>query len=291
MSFKFDENLIASIISSFKHMSYLSHQSVIAIETNESLSVSGQKHLNSLRFCALQASRLCNMMNYLMDPDTRETEKRTENFEIEDILNGIVSTFCQTLSAYMPITSKCTINLNSSTSILLDKSRFELIFLNLLYCCVKKRTNRKTPNLRLLVSVTENKENVVFHIRDNSSNLNHQIIDAVFSPSPSKLKISATGSFDSLILLSLKVAYKSALQMGAGLSYAPLKSGNRFDICVPKAPAHADTRACSPKVYSPDDRRYHEILASFILEDIEQYPGKIFVTEGGFDHDFANDRG
>lgn len=267
MSFKFDENLFSAMSSSFRHMLCLAYQSLIAIETNESLSVSGQKNLNSLRFCLFQSSRLFNMADYLMDTDTNSLQKRTETFEIEDILTGIVDAFCQTISAYTPVTSKCSTNLGESACVLLDKSKFELVFLNLLYCCVKKRPNHGKSNLRLFVSVTENKENVVFHIRDNNTNLNQKVVDAAFSPSLPKFKSKNTDSFDYLVEFSLKVAYKCARQMGAKISYTPLKSGNRFDLSIPKAPICQDIRVCSPRAYITDGQLCRQILASLITEE------------------------
>lgn len=278
MAFKFDETLFASVVSSLKNMSFLSAQSLIEIETNESLSVSGQKHLNSIRLCNFQANRICNMMDFLMDSDTDDAENRIENFEIEDILANLLDTFCRTISAYTPVTSKYTINLRNNTSILLDKSRFELIFLNLLYCCIKKRNSRKTSGLSLSVSVTENKDDVIFHIRDNGNNLNPKVIDDVFSMTRSKSKALMNASSDSLILMSLKVAYKSAFEMGAKLSYTPLKSGNRFDISIPKAPVRANIRVCSPKVYRHDGQLCREILASIILEE---NPEELFAVWKG----------
>ena len=279
MSFKFDENLLASIASSFNYMAFLSHQSITAIETDESLSVSGQKHLNALRFCTMQASRLSNTINFLIDSGDNKSEKRTENFEIENILAEIINTFCQTISAYAPISSECRINLDNTTSILLDKARFELLFLNLLYCSVKKRIGNNKSNLKLIVSVTENKDDIVFHLRDNSSTLNPEIVAAAFSEANAKPKASKDLSFDSLILLSLKVAYKSALQMGAKLSHTPLKSGNRFDISIPKTPLFNESKVCSPIPYIPTYKLYHEILADLTLEPFFESFEKFFSME------------
>ena len=150
---------------------------------------------------------------------------------------------------------------------LLDKSKFELVFLNLLYCCVKKRPNHGKSNLRLFVSVTENKENVVFHIRDNNTNLNQKVVDAAFSPSLPKFKSKNTDSFDYLVEFSLKVAYKCARHMGAKISYTPLKSSNRFDLSIPKAPICQDIRVCSPRAYITDGQLCRQILASLITEE------------------------
>ena len=266
MNLNFDETLAASVFSSFKNMSRLSYNSVCSLEANESLSVSGQSHLNALKFCALQTNRLCNVANFLMQPDNSDDEQRLETFEIENLLQEITNRFCSTVSAYSPVVATCHVNLKNTISIIVNKSRFELVFLNLLYCCLKKRPGSKASPLKLSIYVTENAESVIFHIRDNSPNLSPEIISNAFSEGNLPLNDFSDQSFTTLVSLSLRVAQKAAKQLNAHINYTPLKTGNRFDLSLPKFVPAAKNKFYSLVPYIPTYRYYDETFADIQLE-------------------------
>lgn len=272
MSFKFEESLASSMLSSFKQMACLSYNSIGALELNESLSVFGQNHLNTLKFCTLQINRLCNTLSFLMDTDTHAEKQLVETFEIENLIHVITDNFSQTVSSYSPVSAEYRLNLKKTLSIVLNKTKFELIFLNLLYCCLKKRPGSKPVPLKLWIYVTENKDNIVFHIRDNNDcKLNPEIVHGAFSELSSIPNGIDDTSFDTLISLSLHVVQKSAKQINASISYVPLKSGNRFDISLPKAKSSTTNYLMrSPVPYIPTYRFYNETFADIRLEAVLQ---------------------
>ena len=92
MELIFDKNIAFSMISAFKNMSLLVYNSAISIEMEESLTVNGQKNVNTLKLCAIQENRLCNMLTFLTQPDAPDDD-RLESFEIENMLEEIAARF------------------------------------------------------------------------------------------------------------------------------------------------------------------------------------------------------
>lgn len=269
MGLNFDENITASMISTFKNMALLSYNSAISIEIEESLSVNGQKNINTLKLCAVQTNRLCNMLSFLMNPETSDND-RLESFEIENLLSEIASNFSKTVAAYSPVITECSVQSKRPLSILIKKTKFELIILNILYCLLKIRPERKNAPLKILISATENKNSIIFHIKDNGNPLSPEIIEAAFSDLVSLPRDINDRSFATMVSLSIKVALKSAKQLSGSLEYKPLKSGNRFDITLPKEAPEATNSFRSPVRYIPTPYYYDETFADITLEAILQ---------------------
>ena len=271
MALQLDENFLTSMISTLKDVACLSYNSIGALEMNENLSVVGQNHLNALKFCTLQTNRLCNVLNFLMNSNPDDDEQILENFEVENLINEIINRFTQSVSAYSPVSAEAHINLKDTISIILNKAKFELIFLNILYCCIKKTPGSKTVPLKLSIYVTENKDNIVFHIHSIGTSLTNEFVDNVlFGPGPLPGDIS-DNSFATLISISLNVAQKAAKQIGGRVSHTALKRGNRFDIYLPKFQNKLSGYSVYSTVpYIPTYRYYNEIFADIRLEALLQ---------------------
>lgn len=270
MEFKLDENTTGSILATFKHMVRLNYNAIEAIEMDEALSVTSIHHLHAAKFCTQQMNRMCNIIECLISSDSDITEHRLENFEIANLLKEINDKFRSSLSGYISVNTELSIKLKDCTSILIDKSRFEIMFLNLLYCCLKKRPVGKPVQLKISLSVTENKDFFVFHIRDNSQTLSPDIISGLQStPSPSFENINDWSSA-TLISLSLRVAHKTVHRMGGSIVYTPLKSGNRFDISLPKFVEAKTYSLCAPVPYIPTHSYFNETFADIKLEYVLQ---------------------
>ncbi len=271
MALQLDENFLTSMISTLKDVACLGYNSIGALETNENLSVVGQNHLNALKFCTLQTNRLCNVMSFLMSSTPDDDGQILENFEIENLINEIINRFSKSVSAYSPVSAETHINLKDTVSIILNKAKFELIFLNILYCCIKKTPGSKTVPLKLSIHVTENKNNIVFHIHSSSTCLTNEFVGNILFGSGSLPGDISDNSFKALISMSLNVAQKAAKQIGGSVSHTSLKRGNRFDISLPKfqhdLPGYS---ACSTVPYIPTYSYYNEIFADIRLEALLQ---------------------
>ncbi len=269
MALIFDENITLSMAVAFKNTSLLVYNSSISIEMEESLTVNGQKNVNTLKLCAIQLNRLSNMMTFLAQPDTTDDD-RLESFEIENMIEEIAARFSKTVASYSPVVTECRVNSKQPLSILVKKTKFELIILNILYCLLKGRPEKKKTPLKILISVTENKDNFVFHIRDNGNPINPEIIDAAFSDSVCLPRDINDRSFATMVALSIQVARKSADHMNGSIKYTPLKSGNRFDIVLPKEVPGAINSFRSTVPYVPTTYYYDETFADITLEDVLQ---------------------
>lgn len=267
MALKLDNNMSNSVIASFKHMIYLNHRAIESIECTEQLSTVGLNKLRAAKLCNLQMSRMCNIVEYLLNSDSRTAEKHLENFEIENLIEEITKSFCATVSSYTSVNAEFHTNLKGNASILIDKATFELVILNILYCCLKNRADGRPAPVKLSISATENKDNVVFHIRDNNPNLEPDIVESIFTASTPAFESLHDWTFGTLISLSLRVAYKSAEQLNGSVVYTPLKSGNRFDISLPKYNHIDNIHTIQSLVpYIPTRSYYDELFADVKLE-------------------------
>ena len=268
MSSDFDNNTLMSAISYFKHVTRLGNDSLEFLEINESLSVFGMRHVNLLKHSLFQMNRMFNVIEYLASADSSWEEQKIETFDIERLLDEIVNRFYLTVSDYTEVNIDWQATLKGSYSIDINKSKFELAILNLLYCCLKKNPDIKSRPLKIHISATENKERIVFHVRDNKKPLSQDIIDSINDLSVPSLEEISDQSFKTLVSLSLRVAYKSVREMGGELTYTPLKSGNRFDISLPKFVPQARMSFRSPSHYTPTYSYYNEVFADVILEEV-----------------------
>ncbi|MBR5155689.1 MAG: HAMP domain-containing histidine kinase [Clostridia bacterium] len=268
MNFNFNTNVFNSVISTFKHMIYQSYNSLQIVECSEHLSAIERKHLSASMLCTLHMSRICNVVDYLLNSEDDSREQTLESFEIENLIEEIVCRFESAVSNYSPVSIDLSTKLKDTNSILLSKSHFELVILNLLYCCVKTKPDGNPIPVKISISVTENKNDIVFHIRDNNKSLDIEEINTAFWDSASSFESIDGWSFATLIALSLRVAQKSTKEMNGSLIYTPLKHGNRYDIHLPKLVNTPTYMMCSPVPYVPTYSYYNEFFADLKLEHI-----------------------
>lgn len=213
------------------------------------------------------------MWEYLTDGDLSFKEDNLMQFEVENLANEVANRFERTISGYLPVKTNVKIALKNDFSIALDKTGFELAVLNLLYCILKTNTTLKAKPILVTIYVTENKNNIIFHIRDNSSPINPSIIDKAFSTKNLAGNTLDDCSYTDLIELSLRVAQKAVIQMQGTLTHVPLKSGNRFDVSLPKFPKTSPTNPetyllHSTTRYIPTSFRYAQTFADICLEGL-----------------------
>ncbi len=267
MNFNFNINIFNSLNSTLRHMSYNSYQSQEIVDSCESLSTMQRRHLNASMLYTQHINRICNIVDYLINSEPDIQEQTLENFEIENIIGEIVNRFEQTVSSCSPVSVDLTVNLKGTNSILLSKSHFELVILNLLYCCIKTNPNKKSKPVKISISVTENKNDIVFHIRNNNESLDIDEINASFESAPAFEGID-TLSFATLIALSLRAAQKSTKEMNGTLVCTPLKHGNRYDLHLPKLVNTPAYMLCSPVPYVPTYAYYNQFFADLKLVPI-----------------------
>jgi hypothetical protein len=266
MEFYANNALTQAIISSFKNLVCLGYDAIDAIDIEESLSVSGRKRLNSLRSCALQMNRICNIVDFLITPDDECDYTFCKNYDPKDLLEETIRSFESVVWGCLDIKTELKIDLPNCLPLILDQTRFEFMFLNILYCCIKQPSQCGAHPIKIIVSATETKDKIIIRIRDNNSNNISKIINSIGGSADFTLFNINDRSFETLVSLSIRTAYKAAEQLEGRVSYTSLKSGNRFEITLPKYPTYAGNLLYSLTPYHPDINVYNQIFADILFE-------------------------
>ncbi len=263
MHFQYNINTLNSVNSTIRNMAYHSYKNQENVSTCNGLSAIDRRYLSASMFCTQHINRICNVMDYLANSDTASQEQVLENFEIKTLISTIINCFEETLSGCIPITFDLTFNLKDTYSILLSKTHFELLMLNILYCCIKANPGKRPAPVKISISVTENKSDIVFRIRDNNEILYIEDIAANFENSFSVSENINILSYTTMLALSWQAAQKSAYEMNSAIAYTPLKHGNRYDIRLTKQVNAPSYMVCTIRPYSPTLSLFNEFVAEF----------------------------
>ena len=259
--------LFGTMFSIFRQLLFICYNAtdhVLNIE--QSLSVENMQRLQTSQVCTLHMNRICNLFEYLyINKENTSTISNKNTFEAKHLISSIAENFANTVSGYAEVQISFTPKAQASP-VLIEKTKFELAVFNLLYCSLHN-IGDNAGTLKLNLYITENKEQTIFHIRDNSKIINKEIIDFVFSDED--MSFDEDALFDSVVALSLNAAAKATSDMGGRLAYSALKSGNRYDIIVPKSQETGKVyTAHSVATYTPNFAYLHEILASIQVEKL-----------------------
>ncbi len=262
-----DYPLIMAIFAIFKQLILVSYNATDRVlNFEQSLSVENMQRLQTSQVCKLHINRICNIFQYLYEnkKDSSAISKK-QTFEPDRLVTGIAENFADTVSGYAEVQVSFTPK-SQATPILIEKTRLELAIFNLLYCSLHNIKD-KGDSLKLNLYITESKEQTIFHIRDNSKIIDSEIIHHVFSDKDISFKPDSL--FDSVVALSLNAAAKTTADMGGKLTYSALKSGNRYDIILPKTQESEKVYAAqSIATYMPTFAYLREILASIQVEEL-----------------------
>ncbi len=262
-----DHTLALAVLAIFKQLILVSYNATDRVlNFEQSLSVENMQRLQTSQVCKLHMNRICNIFQYLYEnkKDSSAISKK-QTFEPDRLVTGITENFADTVSGYAEVQVSFTPK-SQTTPILIEKTKFELAIFNLLYCSLHNIKN-KGASLKLNLYITENKEQTIFHIRDNSKIIDSEIINHVFLGKDISFKPDSL--FDSVVTLSLNAAVKATKDMGGNLTYSALKSGNRYNIILPKVQETAKVyTAQSISTYTPNFAYLREILASIQVEDL-----------------------
>ncbi len=296
MTEKYDTNLDQSLLNSFKQTLSVCSTELDKVRLSQPLTFEQSNHLDNIYLGLVHMNRLCNTFEYItshnevthyievlensdlshLTPPPQadrefldrldvlcQTRKQLQNIYIQNLLEGLCSKFESTVSNFRPVKISHHTNLKNSLSVFVFKYRFELVALNILYCCLK---NSASEISKLDITATENKDYIIFRIKDNNEPLNPEIIKAAFLESIQPNDFSDEVSFNSIIALSLRYAQKVAMEMKAYITYKALKSGNRFDIFIPKLRSLSFDTAQSLVTYVDTHSIYTNVFADMALQ-------------------------
>lgn len=265
MDTNFDPKFYRSIFPTYKNYLFLSY-SLLQKVLYRDLPHDILETLCSVQFCLSHMNRMNNLFEYITSDLGATKITASENFDPENILTEFTNMFEKTVSDYVDVSISCSSKLSNAIPIVINKARFELMFLNLLYCSVQSIDPTSSSRAKIMLYLTETKNNIVFHIRDNCRSMSQEIIDSVFSKkSPPDFDES---SADAVIAFSLEGALRSAHDQNYKLSYKALKSGNRYDISIPKFKSDAEKIVRSLSPYVPTTLLFEEAFADIKLIQI-----------------------
>ncbi len=265
MDTNFDPSFIRSIFPTYKNYLFLSY-SLLQKVLYRDLPHDILETLCSVQFCLSHMNRMNNLFEYITSDSGTAKITARENFDPENILTEFTNVFEKTISDYVDVSISCSSKLSKTVPIVINKTRFELLFLNLLYCSVQSIDPTASSRAKITLYLTETKNNIVFHIRDNCRSMRQEIVESVFSKKP--LPNFDDCSADAVIAFSLEGALRSANDQNYKLSYKALKSGNRYDISIPKFHPNQGEFARSLSTYVSTTLFFEETFADIKLEQI-----------------------
>lgn len=258
-----DWSLIKTLFAGFPSRLFLAHTALEHIKLTESLSPSGLVDLQTIDLCHLHMNRLYKFIDYLTDGKDHSCSYETNSFDAEDLISGITSAFIKTISSYSSISTTFTSNLKSPHPVLVNQSKFETVILNILYSCLNENDFSKNAKTKLTLSLNETKNNIIFRIQTNSTNPDSELIHKTFSSGNFRNETLYTQN--TVLALSLEIASKYVKEASGKLSFKALKSGNRYDISIPKFPKCTSNTMASSQIYIPTFERFEETFAEFML--------------------------
>ncbi len=263
-----DLNAVFSMLAVFQQMAHHSYDAFKQIEQITPLSPAGRRALSAGKQSAMHTNRICNIYNYLFDTSSGVDIKKLESFEIKTMMKEIIFRFENIVSTFNNVSVSFKSNLEEDSLITISKTHFELIILNLLYCAVKNSPEAAPRSVKISISVTENKEHIIFRISDDNQYPDGCDIQRLLSDAPYCFGEIDINSPSGMIGMSVKVVQKSVLEMNGKLTYTQLKNGNRFDVHLPKDVRVPTYTMCSPVRYTPSFNYFNEIFADLRLEYI-----------------------
>ncbi len=260
-----------SFVATISQFAFCCHDAIEKVQATANLPLFCYEQLASANLCTLHANRICNIFEHILTQESSYLTERLQSFNPENILSGIAKTLTDTVANSISLKIDCDADSICDFPVTVNQAKFEFAFLNLLYCSIRSGENSSHKTTRINLSVKELKDSLQFHIKDNGNLVNPLITENLRAGNPPLSGFISTR--DTLISFSLDVADKIIFDMDGNFSYKALKSGNRYDIILPKFPKDLPKAANSPAVYIPAMRIYKEIFED-IIESSSLIPGE-----------------
>ncbi len=248
-------------------------------ELNQNLSGKMRDYIHTCQQCCLSIIRICNSYKVLLATKKETPVTSPVNFNVCELVQGILDAFSETLSAYRDTDIRFQSKINPYTSICIDQKLFEITFLNILYLFVRNCTPGSSTPLKLTVYVNETRENITLHIRSRKP---------VKKPSrTTKHKARLNSVMNSLLRfdeeefseLSLDLARWAATSAHGTLEWETLKDSIRYDITLPKFTGNANILG-STVPYRKSAELYLETFSEFnLIAKLEEVEGLLSFVE------------
>ena len=204
-NYSLDNNITISIFNSIRKLINKCNYSLDFVKLNENLSVSALEEINNIELNLLHINHTSRLISFMLSGENAFHAITYDEYNADQLIDGICKSFTP-LSDILHISVTRGKNKLSLNSLIMNKTNFEFITYNLIYCGIAayKRSDTKQFNITLSITETENKN--VLHMRSNRR---------LLSP-------------------DIAVLFKAINSSNANCSYNQLKSGCRIDISFPK---------------------------------------------------------
>lgn len=260
-----------SFVATISQFAFCCHDAIEKVQTTANLPLFCYEQLASANLCTIHANRICNIFEHILSQENSSLTQKLQSFDPENILSGIAKTLTDTVANSISLKIDFSADSICDFPVTVNQAKFEFAFLNLLYCSIRSGEHSSHKTTKINLSVKELKDHFQFHIKDNGNLINPLITENFYAGNPPLSGFISPR--DTLISFSLDVADKIIFDMDGKFSYKALKSGNRYDIILPKFPKDLPKSANSPAVYIPTIRVYKEIFGD-IIESPSHIPGE-----------------
>lgn len=256
---------VNSIFNSIEQLAQMCLDSVEVAIRNEELSVDGFRGLSSVKMQLLQMKKIIRSYSFLSAPLCGHEELRCESFCWSDFPNGIESAVKSVFPSYKAPLLSFTGSFETEATFITNRRRFDLLIYSIIYILIAESRDDTEPRpVKITFHLTNGKDFFVLHIRNGERILEPERVNAVLSEAENRvwdIKFDGMG-----IESELAVIAKSAKELGFGVRFSALKSGDKFEIHIPVS-ADSDTNTmASPRTYAPDRE-----VAAEIFSDMPQF--------------------
>lgn len=263
MSKNSEFSLIGTLTANILSNLFVAYTSLEHLRINENLSPSGLLNIKTAELCNKRMNLICRLIDYIVSEDGIPASMNTDCFDCIQLFSAIKDAFNQTVAGYSTVSTGFEKKLDRSYSVQVNKTVFETIVLSLLYCCMKAFEDTNTDKGKITFSVGATKDNIVFHIRTNTISPDSKLIEEFLTSNEHHYTDIYAPS--AVLALTLEVASAFIRRAKGRLSFTTLKSGNRYDIYLPKYTSAPKNVLLSPIHYFPALKNYEEFFAEFKL--------------------------
>lgn len=230
-NYSLDNNITISIFNSIRKLINKCNYSLDFVKLNENLSVSALEEINNIELNLLHINHTSRLISFMLSGENAFHAITYDEYNADQLIDGICKSFTP-LSDILHISVTRGKNKLSLNSLIMNKTNFEFITYNLIYCGIAayKRSDTKQFNITLSITETENKN--VLHMRSNRRLLSPDIIE-ILNKKNAGIKLTSK-IVNNPADLSFAVLFKAINSSNANCSYNQLKSGCRIDISFPK---------------------------------------------------------
>lgn len=225
---------IRNLLNALRYLVHMCMDSVEAVSGGERLSLDGHKEIRSLRAHILQINKMIYNFDYLSSKSCERSELHFESFSWSEFADSLSDLFKYTITVYSPPALSFTDSFNTDESFLSDRTRLDILLLNALYFLSAQYNSQNSKKAKITLHLGQNDKYFILHIRNNSTPLKDESerINSILHGQELIIPEISPGSRNTKI--AVFSMHKAASELGCEIKFSALKSGNKFELFIPK---------------------------------------------------------